>query len=89
MDASRKNIYRYSFASVLKKKLFIIGLVAFYTQPLMQTISCSLITFLHLLLLLYENPYRSKIHRYRQLVPEVVVWVIVEFVVLLALDEEV
>ncbi|CAD8079131.1 unnamed protein product [Paramecium sonneborni] len=77
----------YSYINLNRKALFIIVVVYFYYQPLLQTIFCCFISFLNIALIIYENPFTSKADLIQNGVPDFCIFILMLLSTGFALDD--
>ncbi|CAD8062677.1 unnamed protein product [Paramecium primaurelia] len=77
----------YSFINLNRKALFIIVVVYFYYQPLLQTVFSCFISFLNIALILYENPFTSNAELIQNGVPDFCIFVLMLLSTGFALDD--
>ncbi|CAD8093520.1 unnamed protein product [Paramecium sonneborni] len=77
----------YSFINLNRKALFIIVVVYFYYQPLLQTLFCCFISFLNIALMIYENPFISKIYLIQNGIPDFCIFLLMLLSTGFALDD--
>ncbi|CAD8156328.1 unnamed protein product [Paramecium octaurelia] len=77
----------YSFINLNRKALFVIVVVYFYYQPLLQTVFCCFISFLNIALIIYENPFTSNAELIQNGVPDFCIFVLMLLSTGFALDD--
>ncbi|CAD8104463.1 unnamed protein product [Paramecium primaurelia] len=77
----------YCIVNLIRKALFIFFTVYFYELPLLQTSFCCLSCFSNLALILYENPFENKQILIQVAVPDLCIFIIIFFTVILAIHD--
>ncbi|CAD8089634.1 unnamed protein product [Paramecium sonneborni] len=78
----------YFSISFARKMLFIIFLVSLYNYPLLQTSFCCAASFLNLILLIYKNPFESKVQYIQNAIPDGTIFFVLILCVVLAFDDQ-
>ncbi|CAD8148406.1 unnamed protein product [Paramecium octaurelia] len=78
----------YFSISFARKMLFIVFLVGLYHYPLFQTSFCCAASFLNVMLLLYKNPFESKVDYIQNAVPDATIFFVLVLCVVLAFDDK-
>ncbi|CAD8148259.1 unnamed protein product [Paramecium pentaurelia] len=77
----------YCIVNLIRKALFIFFTVYFYELPLLQTSFCCLSCFSNLALILYQNPFENKKILIQVAVPDLCIFIIIFFTVILAIHD--
>lgn len=89
IDTANKTARMYFAINLVRKILYILFVVAFYYQPIIQTALCCMASFLNTAMLIYNNPFESKIDLYQNGIPDACIFLMMFMCVGLAIDDKI